>query len=114
MLRNLGNGRFQDISTVLDHLTLIVWIPRIDLVDIDGDGDVDLIGRPWDDRDPNPILWVNRGGRFVLTQHDFGVDSLYYDFVDWDGDGDIDIVLTQDMVKLLRSRPPAGPCTPAA
>lgn len=57
------------------------------------DGDLDLIARPWDDRDPFPVLFLNDGwGRFHQVPFAQDLPYLYYDFLDLDGDGGHDLV----------------------
>ncbi len=68
---------------------------QLELRDIDHDEDQDLIARPQDDQDPNPLLFLNDGnGYFSWQSLDFGLGSLYYTFLDLDGDGGHDIVFS--------------------
>jgi hypothetical protein len=68
VLLSLGDSHFGDVRRErLDQLTRRVWIRRLDLIDLDHDGDPYLLGGPWDDDNPNPILWVSDGGRSVRT-----------------------------------------------
>jgi len=93
-LVNTGNGTFRDeTSDRLDPLVRRTWIPWLELRDMDADGDQDLLARPWDDGDPDPILFANDGeGRFTEQHLEFGLPYLYYVFLDLDGDGGLDLV----------------------
>jgi hypothetical protein len=93
LVLNRGDATFEDATAdLIDPMTPPVWVRRLDLFDLDHDGDLDLIARPWDDQDPDPILWMNQDGHLTLTDFDFGLHNLYYDFTDWDGDGGVDVV----------------------
>jgi hypothetical protein len=60
---------------------------------LDRDGDLDLLAFPWDDQNPDPLLWLNdASGHFSREPLAFGVTYLYYTFLDLDGDGGHDIV----------------------
>jgi hypothetical protein len=101
LLRNRGDGRFEDVSgSRMDPLTREVWIRTLDMYDLDRDGDLDLLARPWDyGTDPgtgptrsDPIVWINRGGDLTLIPMRFGVPNLYFDFLDFEGDGGLDVI----------------------
>ena len=69
------------------------YIYRLQLMDMDRDQDMDVIARPWDDQDPDPLLFLNDGrGHFSQHPLDFGLPYLYYTFLDLDGDGGHDLV----------------------
>jgi hypothetical protein len=69
------------------------YIYRLQLMDMDRDQDMDLIARPWDDQDPNPLLFLN-DGRGHFSQHPLDLlPYLYYTFLDLDADGGHDLVL---------------------
>lgn len=69
------------------------YIYRLQLMDMDGDQDLDLIGRIWTDGDPDPLLFLNDGsGRFSRHALDFNLPYLYYTFADLDGDSGHDLV----------------------
>jgi hypothetical protein len=93
-LVNNGDGTFRDESgSRLGPLGRQVWIPELELRDVDRDGDPDLLARPWDDADPNPLLFLNDGsGHLHRAALDFGLTYLYYTFLDLDGDSGHDIV----------------------
>jgi hypothetical protein len=69
------------------------YVYRLHLMDIDGDQDMDLIARPWDGPDVNPLVFLNDGnGIFSWQPFDFGLWFLYYTFLDLDGDAGHDLV----------------------
>jgi hypothetical protein len=54
---------------------------------------MDLIARPWDGQDIDPLLFLNDGrGHFSQHPLDLGLPYLYYAFLDLDGDGGHDLV----------------------
>jgi hypothetical protein len=90
LLRNLGDGRFEDISLEAG-LTPKGYGQGITVADYDGDGDPDV----YVTRYGRNTLWRNDGGRFadVTDQAGVGVGlwSLGAAFADYDGDGDLDL-----------------------
>lgn len=87
-----GTFRNETVSR-LEPLDRQVWIPSLALRDLDRDRDLDLLARPWDDQDPNPLLFLNDGnGHFSRELLDFNLTYLYYTFLDLDGNGGHDIV----------------------
>jgi hypothetical protein len=93
-LVNNQDGTFRnETSSRLEPLDRQVWIRSLELRDLDRDGDPDLLARPWDPDNPNPLLFLNDGnGIFSWQPFDFGLWSLYYTFLDLDGDGGHDLV----------------------
>jgi hypothetical protein len=93
-LVNNGDGTFRDETlSRLEGLDRPVWIPRVVLRDLDSDGDADVLALPWDDQDPEPIVFVNDGsGHFARTRLKSGVPYLYYALLDLDKDGGDDVV----------------------
>jgi hypothetical protein len=68
------------------------FIFHLDLLDIDHDGDLDLIARNWNDNDPVPLLFVNDGdGFFSQGKLDMSL-NLFYTILDIDSDGGNDFV----------------------
>ncbi len=67
---------------------------NLDIVDMDGDGDMDLVTSEHKGPDPELQLWVNDGqGNFVKELLDRGKEShLGTQVADMDDDGDMDIV----------------------
>lgn len=93
-LVNNQDGTFRDETlSRLESLDRQVWIRSLELRDLDRDGDLDLLARPWDDQNPDPVLFLNDGsGHFSQESLDFRLTYLYYTFLDIDGDGGHDIV----------------------
>ena len=66
---------------------------QLDFLDMDMDQDMDLIVRLWNDKNPTPLLYMNDGeGFFVSEQLNIGLDSVHYTILDIDGDGGNDFV----------------------
>jgi hypothetical protein len=90
LLRNMGEGRFEDVSTAAG------LVPRgygqgVTVADYDGDGDPDV----YVTRYGRNTLWRNDGGRFTDVTDKAGVGcplwSLGAAFLDYDRDGDLDL-----------------------
>jgi len=94
-LVNNKDGTFRDeTATRLEALDRRVWIPSLELRDLDHDGDLDLLAFPWDDQDPDPLLFLNDGaGHFRQRPLKFGLTYLNYTFLDLDGDDGHDMVM---------------------
>ena len=59
----------------------------IDLVDIDNDGDLDIV------QASRPTIWMNDGtGNFTFFQEEKGYNHYRHEFGDLDGDGDPDMI----------------------
>jgi hypothetical protein len=90
LLRNLGGGRFEDISARVG-LTPKGYGQGAAVADYDGDGDPDIYVTRYG---PN-TLWRNDGGRFTDVTGRAGVGcplwSLGAAFLDYDRDGDLDL-----------------------
>jgi enediyne biosynthesis protein E4 len=90
LLRNLGGGRFEDVSS------RVGLVPKgygqgVAVADYDGDGDPDV----YVTRYGRNTLWRNDGGHFTDVTDAAGVGvglwSLGAAFMDYDGDGDLDL-----------------------
>ena len=98
VLVNNKDGTFRNETlSRLESLDRQVWIPSLELRDLDQDGDLDLLAMPWDADNPDPLLFLNDGkGYFSWKPFDFGLQGgdLYFTFLDLDGDGGHDMLLT--------------------
>jgi enediyne biosynthesis protein E4 len=87
LFRNLGNGRFEDVSAQVGYdggSTINMFI------DVDNDGDLDIVCAP------DPIIYINNGGVFTKdTEPGFSPsrNSTAMAATDYDGDGYVDIVV---------------------
>ncbi len=95
---NDGNGRFS-IETIYRANDPIYGSSRIELVDVDGDGDEDVVYANGDSFDSgskpyHSVQWLENQGAYPFEHHHIsympGVLSIKA--ADFDGDGDIDIV----------------------
>jgi len=92
LLRNLGDGRFEDVSAQVGLITK-GYGQGITVADYDGDGDPDV----YVTRYGRNTLWRNdrERGRFTDVTEEAGVGcgswSLGAAFGDYDGDGDLDL-----------------------
>jgi hypothetical protein len=95
VLINNQDGSFRDETDTRlpQQVTDDRWIRGMQLLDLDGDQDLDLIVRLEYWPEPDPLLFLNDGsGYFSHQPLDFGLPYLYYDFLDLDGDGGHDLV----------------------
>jgi hypothetical protein len=120
VLINNQDGTFHDESdSRIDSFYQHFWPywratsgnPRrtLELRDMDRDGDLDLLAKPWNCDHPEPLLFLNDGnGYFAWQPIGFSMrgGDLYYAFIDLDGDGGQDILLTlnfpPDYVEVIR------------
>jgi hypothetical protein len=90
ILRNLGNGRFEDVSDRVG-LTPKGYGQGVTVADYDGDGDPDV----YVTRYGRNTLWRNDQGHFIDATEGAGVGcaqwSLGAAFLDYDRDGDLDL-----------------------
>lgn len=86
---NDGSGRFADVTNT--HLPVIVGFSRhVCVLDVDRDGDKDLLWLVWDGASPS-VLAVNDGtGRFAVQQVLPVQWALHAVTGDFDGDGHVD------------------------
>lgn len=69
----------------------------IELMDMDRDGDMDVIAKTYDSDHPEPLIFLNDGNGYYTWQplaFNMRSGDLYYVFVDLEGDGGRDILLT--------------------
>jgi hypothetical protein len=93
LYENTDNGRRFDVH-LLDTLPLVD--SRLDLVDLDGDLDLDLLVSRQYEADAH-IVWLENGngqGDFnnTIPVANFGEGALTMAWLDMDGDGDVDVV----------------------
>lgn len=95
LYRNLGGGRFSDITETAGVGGGAAWGTGAALVDIDADEDLDIYVCNYES---SHQLFLNDGtGRFREAARDFGLDQsrafLMAAFADYDLDGDLDVYL---------------------
>ena len=99
LLKNLGDGRFEDVSTQVG-LTPMGYGQGLTVADYDADGDPDV----YVTRYGRNTLWRNdrQRGRFTDVTAEAGVGceswSLAAAFGDYDGDGDLDLFVANYFV----------------
>ena len=95
LYRNLGNFKFEDVTTESRLAVEGMWTTGVSFVDIDNDRDLDLYLCGFDC--PNRLYLNNGDGTFVERAKDFGLDycgaSTMMAFSDYDRDGDLDAYL---------------------
>jgi hypothetical protein len=100
-----GDGSFQEVTAT--HLPeMEASIGDLELGDVDGDGDLDLVLAQWGDGNPmknnggRTMLWINDGnGKFTDVTESRMPEVLVefswdLEFVDCDNDADLDIVVS--------------------
>jgi len=109
---NKGNFKFEDISEKAGILQGMPWETGVSLVDINGDGFLDIYicavsnHKPVTDtsntffKNSHNLLYINNGNNtFTESSHQYGLDIMGYNtqavFFDYDHDGDLDMFLLQ-------------------
>jgi hypothetical protein len=94
LFRNLGEFRFEDVTTAAGLDGEEFWQASPSFVDIDGDSDLDLYVCAFNTANR---LYINRGGKFTESAKAAGLDfkgfSVNMAFADYDLDGDMDAYL---------------------
>ena len=93
VLMNNGDGTFRDeTATRLPQTTDGVWLQFVHLHDLNYDGALDLVVKPYGGS--SPLFWMNDGtGHFVGQPNVFNIETdLLFTFLDLDADGDLDVV----------------------
>ncbi len=111
LYRQVGNFKFEDITTFAGVDGGDSWGAGASLADVDGDGDLDIYVCNYDS--PN-ALYINDGnGAFKDEAAARGVDfvdaSLMAAFCDYDRDGDIDFYLLTNRLYRAGGRPARPP-----
>jgi hypothetical protein len=108
---NMGGLRFENISNNLEGLSSDPWYSGVNLVDINGDGWLDVYFTATNYEDPGlrkNQLWVNQGlnedGQpyFIEKAGDYGIADTGYSvhsaFLDYDLDGDLDLYVLNNLL----------------
>lgn len=107
LYRNLGNMQFEDVTEQAGLSTTNVWSTGVSVVDIDGDGWLDIYvckSGPPEGNERNNALYINNGDMtFTESAADFGLDnkglSVHAAFFDYDRDGDLDCYLLNNSIR---------------
>lgn len=106
-----GNLSFVDVTANLGIDGQELWAGGGVMIDIDGDGDLDIYVCYYDQPNHLYVNQLKETGRvsFVESAAQFGLDikdaSLVPAFADYDGDGDLDLYLLTHQLHRLGSRP---------
>ncbi|WP_232834813.1 VCBS repeat-containing protein [Pleomorphovibrio marinus] len=98
---NKGNFEFEDITKQAGVAAEGLWNTGVTMVDVDGDGWLDIYICRSAANDPNNrrnLLFINNGNNtFTESAKEYGLDDPGYStqasFFDYDGDGDLDMFL---------------------
>ena len=94
LYRNLGEFRFEDVTTQVNIDPKGMWSTGVTFVDLNGDGQLDLYVCGY--VSPNR-LYINNGGSFTEQAAKYGLDfkgpTVQAAFADYDLDGDLDVYL---------------------
>ncbi|MEM6525780.1 MAG: VCBS repeat-containing protein [Bacteroidota bacterium] len=105
---NLGDLKFQDISTSSGIDRATGWKTGVTMVDINDDGLLDIYicrsGDRYYSSNSSNILYLNEGSnKFINKAAEYGLDDISYStqatFTDIDNDGDLDMFLLNHNVK---------------
>lgn len=107
LYRNLGDFEFLDITSQAGLTTDMVWSTGVSVVDIDGDGWLDIYvckSGPPEGNERNNALYINNGDlTFTERAIEFGLDnkglSVHAAFFDYDRDGDLDCYLLNNSIR---------------
>lgn len=107
LYRNLGDFKFSDITSSAGLSTDNVWSTGVSVVDVDGDGLLDIYvckSGPPEGNERNNALYINNGDlTFTERAAEYGLDnkglSVHAAFFDYDGDGDLDCYLLNNSIR---------------
>ncbi len=105
--RNLGNWKFEDVSSSSGLAGTDSWTTGVTLADVNGDGLLDVYlckSGPPEGTNRRNELRLNKGdGTFVNVAVTAGVDdfgfSVHAAFLDYDRDGDLDLYLLNNSIR---------------
>src|SRR5436190_962382 len=115
LYRNLGDFRFEDITTRAGVGDSVGWKSGVTMADVNGDGKLDIyvcgvnsLGIPGG----RNVLYINNGdGTFTDRTAAYGLDFAGYStqaaFFDYDGDGDLDMYLLNSSTFAERAAAPS-------
>jgi enediyne biosynthesis protein E4 len=105
---NNGDFTFNDVTSVFENLSNDQWYSGVAIVDINGDGWLDVYLTATTDKDPSRRknkLWINQKTKelsFKEMSEAFGADeegySVHAGFFDYDLDGDLDLYVLNNIV----------------
>ncbi len=106
LYRNLGDLKFEDVTTTVGIDPANMWSVGGTFVDVNSDGKLDLYVYGYGC--PNR-LYINEGDKFTERAGEFGLDyngaSVSAAFADYDLDGDLDMYLVTNKLDGHRAKP---------
>lgn len=106
---NKGNWQFEDITAKAGVSCSNVWSTGVTMVDINGDGFLDLYvcksGKPGGNNRHNELFINNGDLTFTEASEEYGLDieglSVHAAFFDYDKDGDLDCYILNNSIKSI-------------
>nr|WP_223826625.1 VCBS repeat-containing protein [Flagellimonas sp. S3867] len=114
LYKNLGNLKFQDITTKANVQSTFGWTTGVTMADVNADGWLDIYvcksGKGKATNRKNLLYINNQNGTFTEKASEYGLDFSGYStqssFFDYDKDGDLDMFLLNHNVNPINTNNP--------